>query len=410
MLEYLEDIIGTAKYVPLIESKEVEVDRLNDSRGEVLNRVKVFYFIVVMTQIVEKERSTLEAGKKEADFYLRKERELAREKSLLFQLYLYETSSETSALTEERNSSVSQLQSLQSESTQISSNLSSLESTVSSAHAAQEAIEGELRRCKSAYDAFERKDIQYHENLKAQKTAVKRLRARLAETAEKKAKKEGEVAELAGKLARLETEVGVSLEEKEGKERELAGMLERFQSEIDQLNEKKRELEVGIFPAFFRSKVCGRCVRSFPAKMFPSKRNARNWTWRSRARKSWKMSWRKSTLFWISRNPRYFVHWREKRSTPKNGSISNRRRWRSPKSSLFFLPPTVEFPPFRACCAGNGAFPRRPENGANSARDAIAGTFPAIFFPPSCRISAGISTLRDAGFWRRYYVRRSQVA
>ena len=84
--------------------------------------------------------------------------------------------------------------------------------------------------------------------------------------------------ELAGKLARLETEVGVSLEEKEGKERELAGMLERFQSEIDQLNEKKRELEVGIFPAFFRSKVCGRCVRSFPAKTFPSKRNARNWT------------------------------------------------------------------------------------------------------------------------------------
>ena len=41
MLEYLEDIIGTAKYVPQIEAKEVEVDKLNDSRGEVLNRVKV---------------------------------------------------------------------------------------------------------------------------------------------------------------------------------------------------------------------------------------------------------------------------------------------------------------------------------------------------------------------------------
>lgn len=41
MLEYLEDIIGSAKYVPLIEQKEVEVEKLNDSRGEVLNRVKV---------------------------------------------------------------------------------------------------------------------------------------------------------------------------------------------------------------------------------------------------------------------------------------------------------------------------------------------------------------------------------
>lgn len=40
-MEYLEDIIGSAKYVPLIEQKEVEVEKLNDSRGEVLNRVKV---------------------------------------------------------------------------------------------------------------------------------------------------------------------------------------------------------------------------------------------------------------------------------------------------------------------------------------------------------------------------------
>ena len=43
-MEYLEDIIGSAKYVPMIESKEVEVEKLNDSRGEVLNRVKVFSF------------------------------------------------------------------------------------------------------------------------------------------------------------------------------------------------------------------------------------------------------------------------------------------------------------------------------------------------------------------------------
>ena len=33
--------------------------------------------------MVEKERSTLEAGKKEADMYLTKERELAREQALL---------------------------------------------------------------------------------------------------------------------------------------------------------------------------------------------------------------------------------------------------------------------------------------------------------------------------------------
>lgn len=44
LLEYLEDIIGSAKYVPMIEAKETEVEKLSDSRGEVLNRVKVWFF------------------------------------------------------------------------------------------------------------------------------------------------------------------------------------------------------------------------------------------------------------------------------------------------------------------------------------------------------------------------------
>ena len=37
---------------------------------------------------MEKERNTLEIGKKEADMYLRKEREVAQEQ--LYQFYLYE--------------------------------------------------------------------------------------------------------------------------------------------------------------------------------------------------------------------------------------------------------------------------------------------------------------------------------
>lgn len=39
---------------------------------------------------MEKERNTLEIGKKEADMYLRKEREVAQEQALLYQFYLYE--------------------------------------------------------------------------------------------------------------------------------------------------------------------------------------------------------------------------------------------------------------------------------------------------------------------------------
>lgn len=50
LLEYLEDIIGTARYKPLIEEAALEVERLGDDRQVQMNRVK----------LVEKEKSSLE--------------------------------------------------------------------------------------------------------------------------------------------------------------------------------------------------------------------------------------------------------------------------------------------------------------------------------------------------------------
>ena len=50
LLEYLEDIIGTARYKPLIEEAAVDVERLGDDRQVQMNRVK----------LVEKEKSSLE--------------------------------------------------------------------------------------------------------------------------------------------------------------------------------------------------------------------------------------------------------------------------------------------------------------------------------------------------------------
>ena len=56
MLEYLEDIIGSAKYVPLIEKKEIEVEKLSDERGEVLNRVRVIILSTTIKKIDCRER------------------------------------------------------------------------------------------------------------------------------------------------------------------------------------------------------------------------------------------------------------------------------------------------------------------------------------------------------------------
>jgi len=79
LLEYLEDIIGTTKYKTPIEEASLEVERLNEDRGEKMNRLRV----------VEREKAALEDKKREAEAFLRDTNELTRKKSLLWQYHMH---------------------------------------------------------------------------------------------------------------------------------------------------------------------------------------------------------------------------------------------------------------------------------------------------------------------------------
>ncbi|BGP36912.1 Structural maintenance of chromosomes protein 4 [Rhodotorula kratochvilovae] len=80
LLEYLEDIIGTARYKPLIEEAAVDVERLGDERQVQMNRVK----------LVEKEKSALEARKKAADAYLKDQVVLVSLQNRLYQRHAHQ--------------------------------------------------------------------------------------------------------------------------------------------------------------------------------------------------------------------------------------------------------------------------------------------------------------------------------
>ena len=88
LLEYLEDIIGTAKYKAPIEEALAEVERLSEERQEKLNRLR----------IVDKDRKALEPKKKEAEDYLRLVNDLTRAKSRLWQWYIWKSLSNEAEL------------------------------------------------------------------------------------------------------------------------------------------------------------------------------------------------------------------------------------------------------------------------------------------------------------------------
>lgn len=76
LLEYLEDIIGTIRFRPMLESVAIEIDKVNEIRTEKANRV----------QNLQKDKSSLEAPKNEALNYLKKENELIETKNFYYQV------------------------------------------------------------------------------------------------------------------------------------------------------------------------------------------------------------------------------------------------------------------------------------------------------------------------------------
>lgn len=75
LLEYLEDIIGTAKYKSLIEENLTKVDELNEVCSEKENRL----------DLVIRDKDELEERKNEALKFLEKEKELISKQSIQFQ-------------------------------------------------------------------------------------------------------------------------------------------------------------------------------------------------------------------------------------------------------------------------------------------------------------------------------------
>ncbi len=79
LLEYLEDIIGTDKYVEPIEQHYKQLEEVSETRQGMVARVK----------LVERERDGLEDDKLLAESYLTKQRDMHVHKAKVAQLYIH---------------------------------------------------------------------------------------------------------------------------------------------------------------------------------------------------------------------------------------------------------------------------------------------------------------------------------
>ena len=100
LLEYLEDIIGSSKYVEETNLAAQKVEQLTEQRQEKLNRVKA----------VEKEKDNLAGAKQEAEALLSKEREIRRKRNVLYQIHSMKETKTIDKLTEKKEAMEEKLQ------------------------------------------------------------------------------------------------------------------------------------------------------------------------------------------------------------------------------------------------------------------------------------------------------------
>ena len=236
LLEYLEDIIGSNKYVEETNVAAQKVELLSDQRQEKLNRVKA----------VENEKNSLEGAKREAEDLLTKEREIRRKKNILCQIYQMNAVKESRKVQEKKDAAVEQLEKEKESLKSSTDRVKEIEQGLKTQRKEYNKIHKELIKTKEEFSAYERRDIKLREEIKHTKSQLKKLQTKVkTETAkEEKAVAAGEEAEAS--IPEIEAAIVELTEDKAAEDEKLEAIFEETKGITDQLRvqleEKTQEL------------------------------------------------------------------------------------------------------------------------------------------------------------------------
>ncbi|KAI5474845.1 hypothetical protein MNV49_002349 [Pseudohyphozyma bogoriensis] len=234
LLEYLEDIIGTAKYKKEIELAVVEVERLNDARGVQLNRVK----------LVEREKSALEGRKKEADAFLRDQNELVHNQSALWQVSAHQARANTEVYKEAVDEAKAELDAEVESQAGTRKEVEDRQKEYDTLMAETKVVEKETNEIVKQLSALERTDVQLQEKKKSLVAKIKKMKKSLTDDTHARSEADTWIRNHGEEIERVRkdlTKMEASLEDEEAeleKVRDsLKGKTEVFSSQIEVLQQ-----------------------------------------------------------------------------------------------------------------------------------------------------------------------------
>jgi structural maintenance of chromosome 4 len=250
LLEYLEDIIGSSKFVEQTNEAALKVEVLTEQRQEKLNRVKS----------VEKEKDNLEGAKLEAEALLGKEREIRKKQNILYQIHVMRAVEEATAFAEKKDEVVQKLEQERQTLASASSRIEELEKGLSGLRKEYDSAFSELKKTKDEFSAYERRDIKIREEIKHGRSQQTKLDGKIKTESKKEtsAMSKGEAAtesipvlakkirEISERKAKEDAELEKLYEEVKGLTQELRKELEAKTHELAPVKQERAVFQAAL--------------------------------------------------------------------------------------------------------------------------------------------------------------------
>jgi structural maintenance of chromosome 4 len=238
LLEYLEDIIGSHRFVSAIEEASKAVDTLNEQRQEKLNRVK----------LVEKDKDNLEGAKAEAEEFLARERDLNLRRVQLYQIFKYTEDKSCLELTKKAESARTKSAAAQTALVEHEATLAQSEAAYNAGTAEHAKVVNTMKQCKEDFAKIERRDVKNREELKNEKAKEKKAQATVVSTKAKITELEAAAAASEASIPDLQRRAAALNEQKVAEEATLESMFEKLKTTTGELRASMEAQQKKLVP------------------------------------------------------------------------------------------------------------------------------------------------------------------
>ncbi|OAX33539.1 hypothetical protein K503DRAFT_869495 [Rhizopogon vinicolor AM-OR11-026] len=237
LLEYLEDIIGTATLKAPIETALGEVDRLGEERAEKVARLR----------IVEKEKAKLDAERKEALAWLKLANEHVRALSRLWQYYLWKCLENDEQFAAQIEHLENELAEERERNKDDITHLEMLEKHYKERQKAYEEVKAAAEEAATDQSAREKQSVGLEERRKHASAKAKKLKKALADDEQSKKQAENAIQDSDAKIKTKKREIAEHEANLEKEEKVLEGIRDSLKDKTqvfhEQIEAKQKELQ-----------------------------------------------------------------------------------------------------------------------------------------------------------------------